>query len=101
LLLGAFTAEGIVVVMIWAHDCLHSLTGGRSLAAHTGHCVIHCLLHLPSMLLHYDIMGAIVLDSISGLKSTSLLERRGRSAGDMAGAVLKVVASCLQRTLPS
>lgn len=47
----------------------------------------------PACSLHSDIMAAIMLDGISGLKSTSLLERRGRSAEDTAGAAVKGAAA--------
>lgn len=47
----------------------------------------------PACSLHSDIMGATMLDGISDLKNTSLLERRGRSAEDMAGAVVKDMVS--------
>lgn len=59
-------------MIILACDCLQDLKGVPSLVAHT---FDHCLLHLLA-LCNYDVMGAIILDGISSLSNTSLLERR-------------------------
>lgn len=59
-------------MIILACDGLQDLKGVPSLVAHTfGHCLLHLL-----ALCHCDIMGAIMLDGISSLRNTSLLERR-------------------------